>query len=60
MAFSVGSSRFSLGVSYSFGSKQRDLGVAGLRPQIPVIGASQPADVTFTRWVFVLGYLFGC
>jgi hypothetical protein len=58
-AFSVGRSRFSLGVTYTFGGKRRALGVAGLPPEVPVIGKSQEADVKFTRWVFLIGYLFG-
>ena len=57
-AFSIGTSRFSLGVSYAFGSKRRTLGLGGLPPQVPVFGEGQEADVRFDRWVFVLGYLF--
>lgn len=56
-AFSIGSSRFSVGVSYAFGSKARTLGLGGLPP--PIIGEGVKADVEFGRWVFVLGYLFG-
>ena len=58
-AFSVGSSRFSLGLSYTFGGKERDLSLDTLPPEVPVIGTSHPADVKFDRWVFVIGYLFG-
>jgi hypothetical protein len=58
-AFSVGRNRFSLGASYTFGHKQRDISLAALPPQVPVIGGSHLSDVTFTRWVFVVGYLFG-
>jgi hypothetical protein len=58
-AFSIGSSRFSLGVSYAFGSKTRTLGLGGRPPQVPIIGEGIPAEVKFDRWVFVLGYLFG-
>jgi hypothetical protein len=58
-AFSVGTSRFSLGVSYAFGKKRRDLSVAGLPPAVPVIGGDTEVDVSYTRLVFVLGYLFG-
>jgi hypothetical protein len=58
-AFSFGTSRFSLGVSYTFGSNRRSIGMAGLPPEVPVIGRSQEADITFNRWVFVIGYLFG-
>jgi hypothetical protein len=57
--FSFGTSRFSLGVSYTFGSKERDLSFAALPPEVPVVGGSHPAEVKYTRWVFVLGYLFG-
>lgn len=58
-AFSVGSSRFSVGASYTFGSKRRTLGLGGLPPDVPVIGEGEQVDVKFNRWVFVLGYLFG-
>ena len=58
-AFSLGSSRFSLGLSYAFGSKRRDVGFAGLPPSIPIIGEPRPVDVSFSRWLFVVGYLFG-
>jgi len=58
-AFSFGSSRFSVGASYTFGRKERDLAVAPLPPEVPVIGGSHPAEVKYTRWVFVIGYLFG-
>jgi hypothetical protein len=55
----VGRSRFSVGVSRSSGRKTRDFGVGGLPPSIPIIGAGHPVDVRYSRWVFVLGYLFG-
>jgi hypothetical protein len=58
-AFSLGSSRFSLGVEYAFGSKTRDFGVGGLPPGVPVIGGSIPVAARTSRWVFVVGYLFG-
>lgn len=57
-AFSLGSSRFSLGVEYAFGSKNRDLGLGGLPPGVPVIGEPIPAEARFSRWVFIVGYLF--
>ena len=57
-AFSVGSSRFSLGISYTFGSRTRTLDLGGLPSQVPIIGDGQQVDVKFARWVFVLGYLF--
>lgn len=57
-AFSIGSSRFSLGITYTFGHKTRTLGLQGLPPQVPIIGEGREADVRFSRWVFVLGYLF--
>ena len=59
ICFSLGSSRFSLGLSYAFGSKRRDVGFAGLPPSIPIIGEPRPVDVSFSRWLFVVGYLFG-
>ena len=58
-AFSIGSSRFSLGASYAFGSKRRDLGLGGLPSNVPIIGETRLADVSYSRWVLVLGYLFG-
>jgi hypothetical protein len=57
-AFSLGSSRFSLGVEYAFGRRNRDLGFGGLPPGVPVIGQPIPAEVRFSRWVFMLGYVF--
>ncbi len=57
-AFSLGSSRFSLGVEYAFGRRNRDLGLGGLPPGVPVIGEPIPVEVHFSRWVFMLGYLF--
>ena len=58
-AFSFGSSRFSVGISYAFGSKARNFGFAGLPTQVPIIGEERQVDVRFSRLVFVLGYLFG-
>lgn len=58
-AFSVGTSRFSLGVSYAFGSRRRNLNIGGLPPQVPLIGGDRVVDVSYSRLVFVLGYLFG-
>jgi hypothetical protein len=58
-AFSLGTSRFSLGVEYAFGSKSRDFGFAGLPPSVPVIGGSIPVQTRISRWVFMVGYLFG-
>jgi hypothetical protein len=58
-SFSVGSSRFSLGLSYAFGSKRRNLTVAGLPSSVPILGEPREADVSFSRVVLVLGYLFG-
>ena len=58
-AFSVGSSRFSLGLSYAFGSKRRALGLGGLPPQVSIFSERREADVSFSRVVFVLGHLLG-
>jgi hypothetical protein len=58
-AFSLGNNRFSLGVEYAFGSKSRDFGFAGLPPSVPVIGGSIPVEAHTSRWVFMVGYLFG-
>jgi hypothetical protein len=58
-ALGVGRSRFSLGVSYAFGSKARDLSFGGLPPEVPVIGADRRVEIRSSRWIFVLGYLFG-
>jgi hypothetical protein len=57
-AFGLGSSRFSLGVEYAFGSKRRDFGFGGLPPGVPIIGESIPVETHTSRWVFMLGYLF--
>jgi hypothetical protein len=58
-AFSVGTSRFSLGLSYAFGKNRTDFGAGGLPPEVPIIGQRREADVSFSRLVFVLGYLLG-
>jgi len=58
-AFGVGSSRFSLGVDYAFGSKDREIVFGALPGGVPVIGEGRRLHVRSTRWVFVLGYLFG-
>jgi hypothetical protein len=58
-AFGVGSSRFSLGIDYAFGSRDREIAFGGVPPGLPVIGEGRRVGVRSTRWVFVLGYLFG-
>jgi hypothetical protein len=58
-AFGVGSSRFSLGIDYAFGSKDREIAFGAVPPGVPVIGEGRRVNVRSTRWVFVLGYLFG-
>ncbi len=58
-AFSLGGSRFSLGIEYTFGSKNRDFGSVGLPSSVPIIGQALPIETRTSRWVFVLGYLFG-
>jgi hypothetical protein len=58
-AFSLGNNRFSLGLEYTLGSKNRDFGFAGLPPGVPVIGEPIPVKAHTSRWVFMLGYLFG-
>ncbi len=58
-AFNLGSSRFSLGLEYTFGSKARGFGFSGLPPAVPVIGEGIPVQTRLSRWVFMLGYLFG-
>jgi hypothetical protein len=58
-AFSLGSSRFSLGVEYAFGSKSRDFGFSGLPGSVPIIGKRLPVETRTSRWVFMVGYLFG-
>jgi hypothetical protein len=57
-AFSVRSSRFSLGLTYTFGSKRRHIGLGGLPPEVPIIAEGVEVDVRYSRIVFVLGYLF--
>jgi len=57
-AFNLGSSRFSLGVEYTFGSKNRDFGFGGLPPGVPIIGRGIPVATHISRWVFMVGYLF--
>ena len=58
-ALGVGRSRFSLGVTYAFGSKERDLAFGGLPTGTPVIGEGRRVEIRSSRWIFVLGYLFG-
>ncbi len=58
-AFSVGRSRFSLGVSYAFGSSRRSLISSGLPSGVPIIGEERAVETEFSRLVFVLGYLLG-
>jgi hypothetical protein len=58
-AFSIGSSRFSLGLSYAFGTNRNNFALGGLPPEVPVITEKREVDVTFSRLVFVLGYAFG-
>lgn len=58
-AFSLGSSRFSLGVEYTYGSKSRNFGAGGLPSSVPIIGQPVPIETRTSRWVFVAGYLFG-
>jgi hypothetical protein len=59
VTFTVGSSRFSLGTTYTWGSKRRTIGLGGLPSQVPVLGQRVEADVRYSRVVFLLGYLFG-
>ena len=58
-AFGVGTSRFSLGISHAFGSKERDIVFRGIPPTLPVLAEGRLVGVRSRRWVFVLGYLFG-
>ena len=58
-SFDSGSSRFSLGVSYSFGSRQRTFGLQGVPPGVPVLGEGKAIENRYGRWTFMLGYLFG-
>ena len=58
-AFNLGTSRFSLGLTWAFGQNTRDFGLDALPPSVPVIGEPRPVDTHYSRLVFVLGYLFG-
>ncbi|HXY38978.1 MAG TPA: hypothetical protein VEQ10_04870, partial [Vicinamibacteria bacterium] len=58
-AFNLGTSRFSLGLEYTYGRKSRNFGFGGLPPAVPVIGQGIPVETRTSRWVFMLGYLFG-
>jgi len=58
-SFDSGSSRFSLGVSYSFGRRQSTFGLIGVPPGVPVLGEGRPIENRYGRWTFMLGYLFG-
>jgi hypothetical protein len=58
-AFSLGSSRFSVGASWAFGKRTRDFGFNSLPASVPIIGEGYPIETKYSRVVFVLGYLFG-
>lgn len=58
-AFNLGTSRFSLGLTWAFGSKTRDFGFDALPPGVPIISEPRPVETRYSRLVFVLGYLFG-
>ena len=58
-AFSIGASRFSLGLSYAFGKSRNNFTLGGLPPEIPIISEKREVEVKFSRLVFVLGYAFG-
>jgi hypothetical protein len=58
-AFSLGSSRFSVGASWAFGKKMREFDFSGLPPGVPIIGEGYSMQTKYSRVVFVLGYLFG-
>jgi len=58
-AFTLGSSRFSVGASWAFGTKMRDFNFSGLPLGVPIIGEGYSMETKYSRLVFVLGYLFG-
>jgi len=58
-AFNLGTSRFSLGLTWALGKNTRDFGLDSLPPSVPIIGEPRPVDTRYSRLVFVLGYLFG-
>jgi len=58
-AFSLGSSRFSVGATWAFGKRTRDYGFSGLPAGVPFLGEGNPIETRYSRLVFVLGYLFG-
>lgn len=59
VAFSVSSTRFTLGATGSFGSNTRP--IAGPVPpeEVPGAGLDTPLDTRYRRVVFLLGFLFG-
>ena len=58
-AFSLGTSRFSLGLTWAYGQNNRNFGLDRLPPSVPVMGEPRPVTTRYSRLVFVLGYLFG-
>ena len=60
VGFRVGSSRLSLGLDYAFGTQVRDLGDLGLEvPGVPELVEDRSVKTRQSRWVVMVGYLFG-
>lgn len=59
VAFSVGSNRFTLGATGSFGSNTRPIEGPIPPEEVPGSGLETPIDTRYLRFVFLLGFLFG-
>lgn len=57
--FRVGSTRFTVGVSYAFGRDEVLVGIPGVDLDLPVFGPEREAGVRYRRWKFNLGFVFG-
>jgi hypothetical protein len=59
-AFEVGGTRFTLGLTYSFGSDQQRIGPPGVDAELPGITAGpQESKLIYRRYKFILGFAFG-
>jgi hypothetical protein len=58
-SFHVGSTQFTLGATYSAGSKERSRATPISADQVPGIELQTPIDVSYKRIVVLLGFLFG-
>ena len=59
-AFEVGGTRFTLGLTYSFGSDQQRVGPPGIDERLPGLAAgARDSKLSYRRFRFILGFAFG-